>query len=305
MQKYDCIIIGGGPAGLSAAIYLARFKRSVLVIDRRDGRWNTYEKNENYFGFPAGIPSRKLRQRGLLQAKQFGAEYVIADVLRIAKKNDYFEVEIKDDVFFSKTIILATGVHDNFPQFPHWRRYVGKSMFWCITCDGYKTQGKRVVIVDKENEGAITALQFLQFTQNVTFITNCPPSECAIDDLYRKRLQENDIPFFTGSITNVVGKKGFIERIALDTGEEREADYLFNLQESNPNNSLAAELGMKSDGKGYILVTTEQRTNVPYAYAAGDITKPHSHQIITAAHEGAMAAQAANYDLYAVWQKAT
>lgn len=133
MKVYESIIVGGGPAGLSAAIYLARFNRSVLIIDKeKDGRWDTYEVNENYLGFPEGIKVRELRERGLVQAKKFGAEYIVDHIYKARKDGDHFIVESQDNSYKCKTLILATGVVDLFPHFDKWRDYVGRSLFWCM-----------------------------------------------------------------------------------------------------------------------------------------------------------------------------
>ena len=151
MKLYDCIIIGGGFAGISAAIYLARFNRSVTVIDSGSGRWDTHEINENYLGFPNGIATKELRQKGIEQARRFSAEFISDTVQSIKKPSEIFICRGQENEYAAKTIILATGVVDNFPHFPNWREYVGRSLFWCITCDGYKTQNRKIVVIGKSN----------------------------------------------------------------------------------------------------------------------------------------------------------
>ena len=131
-KVYDCLIIGGGPAGLSAAIYMARYNRSVIVIDAGNGRWNSHEINENFFGFPLGIKARKLRELGLKQAKKFGALVVDDKALRAVCSNNILKIEGEKGTLLGKTLIIATGVSDVFPKSVNREEYLGKSLFWCI-----------------------------------------------------------------------------------------------------------------------------------------------------------------------------
>ncbi|HLL60336.1 MAG TPA: NAD(P)/FAD-dependent oxidoreductase, partial [Candidatus Nitrosocosmicus sp.] len=120
MEIYDSLIIGAGPAGLSTAIYLSRFNRSVLVIDMGYGRSTSPEINENYLGFPEGIHAKDLRELGRKQAEKFGAEFIIDEIINVSKKQN-FELISKKNVYQGKTLIFATGVTDLFPKFEHMR----------------------------------------------------------------------------------------------------------------------------------------------------------------------------------------
>ncbi len=173
MKVYDSIIVGGGPAGTTAAIYLGRYNRSVLIIDKRQGRSTYPQVNENYLGFPQGVQAKKLRSLGHKQARNFGAEIITGQVVSINQTNTYFIVSTKKELYHAKSIILATGVVDILPQIPEIDEYVGKSLFWCITCDGYKTKGKKVVIIGQNDEAVTTCLQFLNYTKDLVFLLNC------------------------------------------------------------------------------------------------------------------------------------
>jgi thioredoxin reductase (NADPH) len=301
-RMYDCIVVGGGPAGLSAAIYLARFNRSVLVIDRKTGRSTFPQVNENYLGFPAGIQARKLRLLGKRQAKQFGAEFA-NDTITAIRRTTEFQLMGKKALYRGKSVIIATGVSDVFPDFPRMNEFIGKSLFWCITCDGYKVRNKRVVVVGRTDSAAVTCLQMQQFTKNLTFIYNCDEKESTCSDKVLHNLQRAGIPVYAGLIQEVTGSNGMIETINLSTGITLQTDFIFNQQGSKPNSELVSDLHVTLDEHKYIIVDEEQRTNTPFLYAAGDVTKQFAHQVITAAHEGSMAAQAANYDLYAPEQR--
>jgi thioredoxin reductase (NADPH) len=305
MQKiYDALIIGGGFAGLSAAIYLSRFNRSVLVIDRGDGRWKTHEYNENYLGFPDGIVASSLRNLGVKQAQRFGATIITDEVLTTEKRAKTFVCTTASMTKYTcRTIILATGVVDDFPHFDKWREYVGRSLFWCITCDGYKTRNKKIVVVGADDEAVCSAFQFLAYTQEITVVTNQKPGNHTISQHWLDLLHTHGLKFYEGIIKQVTGKDGYFEAITLDTGVCLPLTYLISQQGSIPNTHLALTLGIALDKNGFILADIEQRTNIPYIYTAGDVTKAFAHQIVTAVHEGSAAAQAANYDLYLPYQK--
>jgi thioredoxin reductase (NADPH) len=298
----DAVILGGGPAGLSAAIYLARFRRGTVVIDSGDGRSSGPQVNENYLGFPRGVKVRRLRELGRRQAERFGARFVQGGVSHARAGDGCFLLSGDCGEWRSRTVIVATGVTDIWPAFPDVQRYIGRSLFWCITCDGFRTVDKRAVLIGATDEAAVTACQFLNYTRELTFIVAGPESTDAISDENLAALNEHGIRVLAGDIERVRGSRGMVRSVTVN-GEEIEADYLFSLLGAVPNSGLAAQLGVLVDSAGYIKIDTEQSTNVHRVYAAGDVTGPYAHQVASAVHEGAMAAQRANYDLYADFQR--
>ncbi len=303
MTIYDSLIIGGGPAGLSAAIYLARYNRSCVVIDHMRGRWQSHEVNENYLGFPRGVPARKLRELGRRQALRFGAEYHRGKVTSIRKEGDVFIARAGKQTFEGRTVILATGVVDNLPDIGNTEDYWGKTLFWCITCDGWKVRGKRVVVVGKNDNAAISTMQFLNFTDKLALVTNCTEDECGFTKDGLDRLKKAGIPIYTSPIDQAEGEDGIMSAVVLKDGTRVETDFMFNQQGCAPRMDLAKQLKLKLSPTGYIEIDAEQRTNVPFVYAAGDVTKDYAHQIVSGAHEGATAGMTANYDLYRPEQK--
>ena len=296
---YDALVIGGGPAGLSAAVYLARACRAVAVVDcRRPGRSDYAQVNHNFLGFPEGIAAVELSKRGRKQAERFGVRFYEAEVARLRQTEGLFEAEAPGGLtLHGRSVILATGVNDRWPEFPGYEEFVGRTMHWCIVCDGFEMQGKRVVVIGNDDEAAQTAAQMLRFTDRVTLLTNdgslgLPPESV-------RHLDERGIRVVVGRITGARAKeRGVFEAILLEGGGEIELDHLFSHQGSEPNSALARSLGVELNQGGYIQVDTEGRTSVPGIYAAGDVTRLFSHQIATAVHEGAAAATALNYDLF-------
>jgi thioredoxin reductase (NADPH) len=295
------IVIGGGPAGLSAAIYAARANRSVLIIDRGEGRSTSHEVNENYLGFPRGIAARELRRKGMMQAKRFGAEAAAGTVTRIKRERGLFVVRAGRRLHRGRTLILATGVVDHFPHIPNADRYVGRSLFWCIVCDGWKARGKRVVLVGNDDEAATTALQFLNFTDRITMVTN--QRRCAVSARKLRAMERAGIDLRQGLIVAAGGRGRMLRWLEMDDGKRVALDLVFSMQGSRPASDLARGMRVKRKD-GYVVVDKEQRTSVRGVYAAGDVTKQHAHQVVTAAHEGATAGQTANYDLYRPEQRA-
>ncbi len=294
---YDSLIIGGGPAGLAAALQLARYNRRPVLFDSGMGRSTYHQINHNYLGFPGGIPARELRELGRKQVREYPVVCVNQAIIEVTREGDLFTAQVEGgEAFCGKTIIFATGVRDHFPHFPHWEDYVGRSFFWCIMCDGYATRGKRIVVVGNDADAATTALQFLQFTRQITFLTN--KAFCGVNDVACAALEKHGIPLITGEIERVDGHDGIVGQIVLKDGRTLQLDFLFNLQGATPNSELAQSIGVEVSYKGYILTDEDQHTNIPGALAAGDVTRMLAHQIATAVHEGLTAASAANYYLY-------
>jgi thioredoxin reductase (NADPH) len=294
---YDSLIIGGGPAGLTAALQLARFNRRPMLFDSGMGRSTYNQINHNYLGFPGGLTVRELRERGRQQVREYPVACVDQAVMAVQQEGEYFCARTEQGAeYWGRTIIFATGVRDKFPTFPDWEQYVGRSLFWCITCDGYSTRGKRILVVGNDTDAGVTAMQFLQFTSQVMMLTNAVT--CEMSPGVCQALECHNIPLITGEIAQVDGHDGIIGQVVLTDGRCLELDYLFSLQGHSPNSELAQSLGVIVDRHGFIQTDMDQHTNVPGILAAGDVTRILAHQISTAVHEGNTAACAANYYLY-------
>lgn len=299
---YDTIILGGGPAGLSAAVYMGRYLRSTIVVDAGHGRAAGHQINENYLGFPKGVQVRRLRTLGRQQAMRFEVEFCDCTVTRICKETECFLVECGNDISIrGKQLIVATGVSDIWPGFPYVERYIGKSLFWCITCDGYKMIDRDVLLLGNTDDAAITGLQFLRFTHKLTMVAH--PNHTSICPERLDDLKRNGIRLIEAEITAVKGVRGMVKAVHLSTGEVLKPEFLFSLYGKIPNSQLVAGLGVMLNSEGYIEVDDNQQTNVSNVFAAGDVTGIHAHQIACAVHEGAMAASAANYALYPPLQR--
>jgi len=297
MNEYEVIVIGGGPAGLSAALYLARFDRQVALFDAGHGRSTWHQVAYNYLGFPGGVRTRRLRELGYEQLADYPQVHIFRrKIENLRREHNLFFAGVGSEVWCNRAVILCTGVEDHYPQFKGWEDCIGRSMFWCITCDGYESKGKQVVVVGNTNDTASIAMQMQRFTRQVTVVTNSAQND--ISENFVRRLQLARIPIIEDRIVDVEGQEGMVRVIHLQNGARLMVDRLFSHQEPTPQTDLATQIGVQIAKNGYILVDTEQKTSVSGVFAAGDVTRLHSHQISTAVHEGGMAASAANYYLY-------
>jgi thioredoxin reductase (NADPH) len=334
-RPFDSAIVGGGPAGLSAAIYLGRMRRDALVIDDLAGRSLWSQVNRNYLGFPDGIEAAELRLLGQRQAHRYGAthwdgrvEDAIADdgLFRLevapsgaseqgSDENVAVEERMLDRVgaerisaprsVFARTLVLATGVDDDFPEFVGRDECVGTSLFWCTICDGYESSGQRTLVIGHDEEAVSTALQILQFTDRVMLVSGRSRFEVPEERLAEARAE--GVAVHESTIHEYRNDHGCIRavRLADEPATVLAPDIVFAVVEHHPKNALALRLGLGVDELGYVLTDSEMKTSLAGVFAAGDVTRLHNHQVSSAVHEGGMAAAAANYFLYRPVQKAS
>lgn len=292
-RSREVIIIGGGLAGLSAAIYLGRALRDVLIIDAAESLAIWEPEVQNYLGFET-IDGRELLRRGREQALRYGAEIVHEEVDRLWKEGGQFHLQAKKSRFQARRLLLATGVYHLPPKIPAVNECVGKSMFFCKDCDGYRVQGKRVIIAGANNDAVDYALGILTFTHCVMLLTNGEVPHW--DDQHERWLREYKLPVHIERIMHVDHARGQISSVTLASGQKVAADCLFTTRGDVFHNQLARQLGAALDADGQVIVE-KQRTSVPGLYAAGCVT-PANCQMIIAAGDGAAAAQCINRDLF-------
>jgi thioredoxin reductase (NADPH) len=292
----DALVIGGGPAGLSAALNLARYDRTVSLFDAGGGRSSHGQVNRNYLGFPGGVAAAELRRLGREQLGEYEQVRCFDErVSSVSRADGAFVVDTDaGEGRGGRTIVLCTGVEDRFPKDAE--PFIGRGVYWCITCDGYETRGKDVVVIGHSDAAAVEAMQLWRFTSRVTMLTN--HDRVRIGDEMRSRLERAAIDIVEDRLAGFVGAPGSVEGVRTVSGRELPAHAIFVVQGAAPRTTLARSLGVELAETGWIAVDTEQRTNVEGVFAAGDVTSVHSHQVATAVHEGNQAAAAANQLLY-------
>ena len=297
---WDCVVVGGGPAGLSAAIYMGRFLRRTLVVDDENGRWSYGQRNDNYLGFPRGVGARRLHELGRAQARRFRVGFEKATVTRVRRTSLGFRLDTTCGPRRARTVIWTAGVEDIWPEISGARALVGRRIFWCIVCDGWRTLDKDVLLIGRGDGAARIALQFLTYAPRLTFVHE--PGPAALSARARERLVAEGVRLRGGRAISAHGRREGIG-IRFDDGEVERFDYVFSLLGSKPRTAGLEELGVPLNRKGSVRVDDKNRTALERFFAAGDVTDKHSHQVTAAVHEGATAALSANAVLYPPRQK--
>lgn len=291
----EVIIIGGGLAGLSAAVYLGRSKRQTLLIHsgRSMAKWET--DVQNYLGFPDGIDGRELLHRGHAQVARFQVEVLEDEIRTLKKERGIFEVQGQQDTYQAKRLLLATGLTHLPPDIPGVKECLGKSLFFCKDCDAYRVQGKRIVIIGQNNEAAVYALAMLLFSSCVTITTHGHRPTWNSD--HAEWLKEYQVPIRPERIGLVEHDEGQLRMLKFEQGDPLRVDAAFTTRGDVYHNELAEQVGASIDSEGEIVVDASLRSSVAGLYAAGCVTAANC-QMIIAAGQGAIAAQAINRDLF-------
>jgi thioredoxin reductase (NADPH) len=288
-KTYDLIIIGAGPAGLTAAIYAARYQMDCMVISPETGGSCAMAHDiENWPGFKG--PGMELMQKFEEHAKSFGVPIRMDEVREIKKESDEFIVSTEKENFKAKTIIIAMGTKRRKLDAPGEDALFGKGVSYCATCDALFFKDKVVGVVGGANAAAMAAQILSQNAKKVYIIYRKSKMRCEpirLNDL------ENDpkVEFrYNSNVKEIIGKEK-LERVKLDTGEELQLDGLFIEIGGLPITAIAKELGVELSEKERIKVDKSMATNIEGVFAAGDITTGSNgfNQIVTAAAEGAIA----------------
>lgn len=298
-MKYDCIIVGGGIAGLQAAIQLGRYRRKVAVIDMDFGRSTLCRNYHNILGWPGGISGPELRRLGRQQAEAFGVEFISDEIKAVTANHPRAD---RDDGGFRLTgaseriyetgrLLFATGIVDNIPDIQGINACLGNSVYVCPDCDGYEIIGHRTVIMGAGEVGAKMALTLSYFERNLIFVDHAPSPLKA--DLSRQ-LEDADIEYTKGTVTRVAAETesaAALSSVTLSDGRVLTAERGFVAFGGNRVNSqLTSQMGAETLDNGHIRVDARTKmTNIEHVYAAGDVVA-HSEQTTIAMGDGAQAA---------------
>ena len=269
----DCIIVGAGPAGLTAAIYLARYHLSIRLFDCGSSRAALIPRTHNHAGYPEGIAGVELLRRMLTQAEKYGAVREPAKVTRIEPVADGFVVHAAERRLATRSVLLATGVVNHRPEgiddSVHDKALARGLLRYCPVCDGYEVTDKRVGVIGTGDHGMREALFLRGFTRDVTLIA--PDVEHRLDAACVAKLEEAGIARVDGPCGGY-GIEG--DRIALDTAQGRMAfDSIYPALGSRIRSDLAVAAGAAATEDGCLEVDDHQRTSIPGLFAAGDVVK--------------------------------
>ena len=292
----DCLIIGGGPAGLTAAIYLARFHLKLRVVDAGKSRASLIPCTNNHAGFPDGISGAELIARMSAQAQKYGAAIETGRVTRLERVDGGFEAEWGAGPVTARTVLLATGVANRRPPMDeglHDEALARGLIRYCPICDGYEVTDRKLGVIGSGSHGVAEAAFLRSYTADITLIA--PDSAHSLAAADRERLAALGVHTVDGPCQAVAA---LADAIVVDTPHGHHTfDSIYPALGSDIHNELAGQIGAALvDGTGCILVDAHQRTSVPGAYAAGDVVIGLD-QISHAMGEGGVAATTIRNDL--------
>jgi thioredoxin reductase len=286
--RFDIGIVGGGPAGLSAAIWSARYLHSVVLVDSGDPRnWETRGIN-GFLGFE-GIRPSELRARGRDVCRDLGVELIDAIVLRVEQeRDDEFVICVEGGgKTIARRLLLAIGIRDVWPDIPGLEHVYGANAHVCPDCDGYDARDKKVVVIGNGRRAVGMALNLTTWTTDIIICTNGRPAELDEPE-YCEKLDALNIPVLTQPITRVCREGNRIHCLMLADGMQLDTDKIFFTIGQYPADDLGVQLGCDRDDEGHIVVDEHCHTSVLNVFAAGDII-PGPQLAIAAAAEGATA----------------
>lgn len=295
---YDCLIIGAGPAGLSAAIYASRSKLKTIVFEKTKigGQAAITDDIENYPGSMEEATGPKIVKRMKEQAESFGAEFVMEEVVSIYAGNQIKKIITKKNVYECKTIIIATGAEHTMLNIPGEMEFTGKGVSYCATCDADFFTDLDVVVVGGGDSAVQEALYLTKFANTVTIVHRRDKLRAA-KSIQDKAFKNQKIKFIWNSVVEKIEGEGIVEKIIIKnvkTGEisEVKTDGIFIFVGMKPVTDLFKGL-VRMDDRGYIFTDDEMKTNIPGVFAAGDCRVKMLRQVVTASADGAIAAVSA------------
>lgn len=294
-QTYDVVIVGAGPAGLSAALILGRCRRSVLVCDTGNPR-NAASVALHGYLTRDGIDPAEFRAIGRRDLEKYDTVEVrnVGVTGAACQPDARFEVTLADHrVVRSRKLLIATGVCDNLPEIEGIRELYGRSVFHCPYCDGWELRDLPIAIYGRGDRGLGLSLELTAWSQDLVLCTN-GPSE--IDDDGRARLARNGITLREEGVAALRGRDGMLEHILFRNGEMLPRRALFFTTGQFQRSKLAMDLGCETDDKGTVRTGKYEATHLPGLFVAGDASRA-VQWVIVAAAEGAEAAFLINTDL--------
>jgi len=271
MDIDDCIIVGAGPAGLTAAIYLARYHLSIRMFDCGTSRAGWIPRTRNHAGFPDGISGEELLERMRDQAARYGALREPRRVSDLKRDGDHFTVRCDDEEYRARTVLLATGVVNNRPDGidePLHDEALSRGLIrYCPVCDGYEVTDKRVAVIGSGDHGTAEAQFIRSYTRDLTLVS--PHGDHDLSPQCIRALDDAGVDRVAGPCGNFAIEN---DRIAFDTAEGRLAfDSIYPALGSVIRSGLAVSAGARVSDEGCVLVDDHLKTSIPGLFAAGDV----------------------------------
>ncbi|MBB4375391.1 thioredoxin reductase (NADPH) [Bradyrhizobium sp. Rc3b] len=290
--RFDCLVVGGGPAGLMAAIYLARFRRSVCVVDLGASRAALIPRSHNVPGFVHGLSGADLIARMSAQLGELAVERVEAEVTALQRRDDGFQAIWNGGALEATTVILASGIVDSHPPFEQWRAAVADGLLrYCPVCDAFEVIGRRIGVVGPLGRAAGKALFLRSYSREVTLLATGQDDEESVTS----ELVEAGVDIVFAPDLRLRRRVGGLEAVFVD-GRTMQFDTVYPAMGAEVRSQLAVSLDADHTGEGYLKVDDHQRTSVDGLYGIGDVVTD-LHQISVAFGHAAVAACTIHHSL--------
>jgi thioredoxin reductase (NADPH) len=287
-DTYDCLIVGGGPAGLTAAIYLARYRRKVLVVDAGRSRAAWIPKTHNYPGFEDGISGKTLLRKLREQAEEYGAQLHEGKVTKLEEARDGFVATAGGKAISAKRVLMATGIIDETPALPGLREAVYEgSLRFCPICDGYEARDQKIAVLGYAETGWRKALFLRTYSRGVTLVCIDDPARAPAECL--RELKKANVMLPEECAIDVERSGNDDISVILESGKRLEFDVLYPALGCEVRAMLVTALGAKTNETGNLIVNDAQLTSVKGIYAAGDVVSD-LHQLSVGIGHAAIAA---------------
>lgn len=294
---WDLVIIGAGPAALTAAVYAGREGLSTLVLEKQliGGQVATIDRVDNYPGFVDGAEGLTLAQDFERQARRFGAELKFGEATGLMRNGDRIVVQADNGNVLARAVLIATGASYRHLDIPGEADYYGRGVHYCATCDGALYKGKELVTIGGANSAVQEALFLTQFASHITMLVRSwIKADKILKDQLDQAIADGRITLLEGwRPTEVIGDDGQVVGVmATDDQESRriDCDGVFVFAGSVPNTSFLRDSAVQLDQAGLVVVDDNLRTTMPNVWAAGDVRVGAPRQIVSAAGDGAAAA---------------
>ncbi len=298
LGPYDTVVLGGGPAGLTAALYCGRARLKTLLVEKQmaGGQAAATELIDNYPGFPDGIMGPELTANMEAQAKRFGAEFAFGEASGLALEGGTLRVRLPDRTLDAKTVIIATGVNPRPLGIPGEKEFRGRGVSYCATCDGAFFRDQDVIVVGGGDAAVEEAIFLTKFANHVTIVHRRDQLRAAKVVQERALANPKVSVAWNSHLIEIRGETTVQEAVVQDklTGEKTVLPVagIFMYVGNTPNTEFLPE-EIARDDSGYIITDERLATSVPGVFAAGDCRKNELKQVIVAAGEGAVAAVSA------------
>lgn len=290
MRNVDCLVVGAGPAGLTASLYLARFRRDIAVVDSGRSRARYIPRTRNYPGFPDGISGPELLERLRAQAERYGARIETGLLEGLARDGDGFIASVGDERIHAERVLLATGIVDKEPEMRDFKEAVRHGCIrLCPICDGFEVTDAAVAVYGPAKSAGRHALFIRTFVREATVLV--PRGDEPMEPGERERLERRGVHVVEPPVAEIYMTGDHRAGVRTADGRSLVFDTLYSALGERPRVEAALELGARCDEQGRLIVDAHQQTSIPGLYAAGDAVAT-LHQISVATGEAAIAATA-------------